>query len=210
VDQATIIALLQRLGLLPRLVECVRCGFDDFDNHVAPAVRSSVEDARPKFVNLRILERLRLAFGGSGQTRVVRSCDLDFLLVEGTTFDVGVRAKKLNEECLSYNHCSGQQDRLRQAERFFNLERPTAHIFLGYRMRGGLEPALTNVSLSSEHQDCDGVRRLSWIFPLWNEAEGLPLIQPIQPDMFPPPAPPRIVPKLPKPEVGDGTGEQGG
>jgi hypothetical protein len=208
VDQERIIALLQTQNLFPTLIGCVRGGFDDFDTHVAIAVRPSVEGARAKFVNLRMLERLRMEFGEDGSPRMIGVDDLAYLLVEGDEFDVGVRVKKLNRHNLSYNHRSGQQDRLRRGQQFFNVGKPTAHVFLGYRMRGGLEPALTRVSISSEYEGENGSWYLDWLYPLWNEAEGLPLIQPIQPNLFPPTAP-IVVPKLPGADVGD-TAQEGG
>ena len=208
-DQQRIVSFLDGLGLLPELVQHVQGGYDDFDAYVADAVRVTVEAARAKFVSCRIQARLRLAYGETGPRRMIDESDrLTYLLIEGNDFDVGIRAKKLNKQFLSYNHRSRRQDKLRQTEQFFGSGNPRAHVFLGYGMREGLEPALTVITLSSEFQDSSGEWKLSWLYSLWNEAEGTPLIRPIQPDIFPPP--PRITPRLPAAESEDGTGSQGG
>jgi hypothetical protein len=189
VDQRRIVELLDREAVFPTLIECARGAFQDFDTYVGAEVRVSVERARPKFVSCRMLARLELMFGVTGPRRMIREGDqMSYRLVEGDEFDVGIRGKKLNRHMLSYNHRSGRQDELRDGECFPEMAKPTAHVFLGYQARGGLEPGITKIALTSEFQDLAGRWQLRWAHTLWVEAAAIHPIQPvIEDEMFPQP-----------------------
>jgi hypothetical protein len=191
VDRDLIIELCR--PYFSRLIQCQRRAFEDFDQTIPPDVRVTVERSRPNFVYGRTIHHFELEFGRAGTARVVDGSRLTYLFIEGANFNVGIRCKKLSGRCLSYNHTSWNQENLRGTGCFPEWNLPTAHIFLGYRMRQGLEPAITDIALSSEYRDGNGRWRLNWRHLLWTAGEGENPIRPIQPDLpLLPPPPPRV------------------
>lgn len=186
-----------------RLVRCQMQAFEDFDRTIPPDVRVTVERARPNFVYGRTIHYFELEFGRAGSARVVDGSRLTYLLIEGERFNVGIRCKKLNRQCLSYNHTSRNQENLRWGGCFPEWNLPTPHIFLGYRATRGLEPTITDIALSEEYRGDDNRWHLNWRHLLWTAGEGENPIRPIQPDL-PLPPPPRIR----RPRRADGTSEE--
>jgi hypothetical protein len=185
----------------PAFVEDQLRAYRDFDaTHTDPAIRISIEPARPKWVNARTIHLLEMRFGRKGNPKVVVRQKLRYLFVDCGEYNVGIRAKKLGPDWKSYNHKSGQQDDLRLSGRFAWHKR-TYHLILGYRDLAGLEPALTHVALTWEHD-----RRVDVISQLWTATDGIKPMREVQ-ENLPLPPPPKMRPRRKRSdERGDKTG----
>ena len=143
------------------------------------AYRLSIEDARAKTVNARVLHLMDMKWGKKGRIRMVNSHDLRYLLIEGRDFDIGLRPKKLDRNWRSYQAPTDQQESLRQYGVFSWAKKKTYHLFLGYRDAGEVERRITDIAITWERLE----RGVEVIKKLWNEADGERPTQFIQPDL---------------------------
>jgi hypothetical protein len=153
--EATLVSQADFLPLVDPIADTLyrlqRQAYDDFDVHVVdPAYRLSIDAARPKAVNERILHLMEMEFGRKGKIKMIEHNDLRFLVVAGSDFDIGIRPKKLDNQWRSYQHSSLQQDELRNDGYFAFARKKTFHLFLGYRDAGEIERRMTNVAITWE------------------------------------------------------------
>jgi len=147
-------------------------------------LRLSVEGSRPKWVNDRLNYFLEMRYGKRGPIRMITQGQLRYLFIEGDEFNLGIRAKKVDEHWRSSNHDSAQQDELRTDGLFKCWDIPTYHFVLGYRDSGGLQPEITHVGITWEHKVVEMIRLL------WTKSQGvIPFAQEIQPNLDMPPLP---------------------
>jgi hypothetical protein len=113
---------------------------------------------------------------------------LNYLLIEGKEFDIGVRVKKLDEHFLTNNYPTDQQLSIRRDGCFPWMEKPNIPVFLGYRLSDGLQRTLTHIVVTREilnrrtrHREVD------WMTVLWTLQEGVLPIRDRQDDFLAPP-----------------------
>ncbi len=162
---------------LPELVRMFLLAHDEFDQtHQAP-LRLTVEEARAKWVNCRMLWHVEQRFGrhgvqrGSPRVMDCKKSRFSYLFVPGNRFDVGIRFKKLDDDLRTSQHSSGVQNELRQQRLF--PEEDTAHVMLGYRQTDSLQPRVRSIFLT-----CEGPIENDWERVVWTEGEGLNPIHP--------------------------------
>jgi hypothetical protein len=176
----------------PVFVKAFRQAFNDFDRWIPDEFRVIQEPSRPKFMHCQVLCYLEREFGTTGSPRLVNDNGLKYIVIEAEEFDLGVRTKKLSKQFRSYNHTSKRQDDLRRRGLFPNCM--AYHIFLGYCVRSGLVPSLSNIAMTFE--DADGCP--VWTYLIWTDEGGINPIQEFQPNLIPDPPAPKVRPKKPK------------
>jgi hypothetical protein len=194
VDQRAFLELLRPIQ--DALVEDQLAAYREFDKHHRASVRVHVEPARPKWVNCWTMHLLEMRYGTGGDIRVVTKNRLKYLFIPGPEFNLGIRAKKFGPDWRTYQHRSGQQDRLRRSGRF-SWHKKTLQLFLGYRDSGGLQPAITDVAITRESK-----LEVCMIAHLWTPAQGIIRIQEIQ-ENLPLPKPTTIRPRRRRSEDGE-------
>jgi hypothetical protein len=212
VDPEAVLALLR--PELVTLIGDVREAFSEFDAVLPVEYRLAVEEARPKAMHLRILDRWRRRYGTSARNPMRLAEDehrLRFLFIEGDEFSVGLRNKRLSGSGACYQHVSVRQTQLRQTNCFPEFRMHVAHVFLGYRYTGGpneVQPRLLDISLSAECVTPCGCYDVRWRRTVWDADDGIEPVRPIQAPLFPPPAP-TIRPRR-SAQGDEASGQQGG
>jgi hypothetical protein len=180
---------------LPILIADLRQAFQVFDERVPPEYRLIIEGARPKAMQLGLLNTWRQRYG-TGATEAIRVARdehrMEYLFLVGDEFCVGLRNKKMDGGGRSFQHVSRRQTELRSQGTFPEWKLQVAHVFLGFRYTNGdneLQPRLTDISLSQEHVTTSGQYDVTWRRIVWDENEGMEPVRPIQQPLLPPPAP---------------------
>jgi hypothetical protein len=177
------------------LIGDIQEAFADFDAVTPLDYRLSIEAARPMAMSERVHHFWRQRHGASYNNPVRVHVDRHrnvFLIIESEPFSVGLRLKKLKDDCRSSQHISRRQTSLRREDCFPEFQMYVAHVILGFRYAGGANqvvPCLTDISLSSEYVSLGGEYDVRWRRVIWDADEGAEPVRPIQLPLLPPPEP---------------------